>query len=207
MNFVFLLFIFLVPLSNCGKILQIEPNKLTLLATSTDYYDYFWLDGNSLSKTGYIYLYFEDNNFNLYSNELQVCFDNVHPNNMVSCSFKTKTPNYSLTTGSKNIYLYLFNYDISYGKYIVAKYSGKDKTGKIYVEASESDVHKLVTAVLSTVAIVFIVIGSIIVGTIILIILCCCCICRRRTKVQVVGYTQPYVINNSATYPLTPSVN
>ena len=210
MKFVLILFLLLASVSNGSILTPIKPNQLTTLKNSNEKYDYFSFDASSISKTGSIYLYIEDYLF--YLSDLQVCFKNSNPlddpDSVLTYIYSTKSPSVTGTINGKKIYLYKFNYKLSDGKYVIVKYTGVNKNGEISVEASDEDIHGLISLVLSTVAIVLIVIGSIIVGGAIIIILICCCICRRRTVGGQVGYVNPqptYVVTNTATYPLSPT--
>ena len=71
------------------------------------------------------------------------------------------------------------------------------------VETSSSDVHNLIGAVLSTIAIIGIVIGSVVVLSIIITILCCCCICAKAATPVTYVNPQPIVYTSPAAYPLT----
>lgn len=212
MKLVFLLFIYLIALSNCSTYPpKIEPDKEILLDTAGNLYKHFYIDASYFSKYDNIYIYFKSNSYNFQPSKLRYCFTDKNPESYLSSLiFYYKSSSVNINTGSSGEYLYQFDYTLSKGKYLAIEYYGTPSSSQrsLYVQVSSSDVHKLLAAALGIVAIVLIVIGSIIVLSVVITILICCCICRRRTVGGQVGYIQPtYVVTNPnpVTYPLSPA--
>ena len=200
MKTVYLLFILLIALTNC--ITKVSYYSTKYLPTNENY---FYLDASYYKTSGYVYLYFQDYYYHLNYNSLQVCFTDTNPETSYSsCSFSSYSPSYRLTTSSSSQYLYEIKYQNKY--YIVVRYSGSGSSlsySSLSVETSSSDVHNLIGAVLSTIAIIGIVIGSVVVLSIIITILCCCCVCARAATPVTYVNPQPIVYTSPAAYPLT----
>ena len=214
MKLVFLLFIYLIALSNCSTYPpKIEPDKEILLDTAGNQYKHFYIDASYFSKYDNIYIYFKSNSYNFQPSKLRYCFTDKNPESDLSTLiFYYKSSSVNIDTGSSGEYLYQFDYTLSKGKYLAIEYYGTPSASQrtLYVQVSSSDVHKLLATALSVVIIVLIVIGSIIVLSVVITILICCCICRRRTVGGQVGYVNPqptYVVTNPnpVTYPLAPN--
>ena len=196
----YLLFILLIALTNCIQ-------QITLYSSySLDTKDnYFYLSTWSYSS-GYAYLYFEDRSYNLNYNSLEVCFTNTNPSSssISSCSFSKVSLYKSSSSSSYDQYLYQISYRSTY--YIVVKYSSRtsvSSSARLSVQVADTDIFNIVGAVLSTLAIVGIVIGSLVVLSIIITILCCCCICAKAATPVTYVNPQPIYYTNPVTYPLT----
>ena len=195
----YLLFILLIALTNC--IQQITHYSSYSLDTKDNY---FYLSTWSYSS-GYAYLYFEDRSYNLNYNSLEVCFTNTNPSSSISsCSFSKVSLYKSSSSSSYDQYLYQISYRSTY--YIVVKYSSRtsvSSSARLSVQVADTDIFNIVGAVLSTLAIVGIVIGSLVVLSIIITILCCCCICAKAATPVTYVNPQPIIYTSPAAYPLT----
>ena len=89
---------------------QVSRNSKTLLPTSTSFNKYFYLtNSNYYSYSNYIYIYLEDNNFDLSYNDIKYCFTSTNPSSnpdsvIRSCSFTSI--NYYSYKSSSGIYKY-----------------------------------------------------------------------------------------------------
>jgi len=197
----YLLFILLIAITNC--IQQISRSSSNSLDTKDNYF--YFSTWTYYSGYSYAYLYFEDRSYNLNYNSLEVCFTNNNPSSGISsCSFSKISLYKSSSSSSYDQYLYQISYRSTY--YIVVKYSSRTSvlsSARLSVQVADTDIFNIVGAVLSTLAIVGIVIGSLVVLSIIITILCCCCICAKAATPVTYVNPQPIYYTNPVTYPLT----
>ena len=179
--------------------------RVKLPVTSDD--KYFYISNSDYGYPNYIYFCLEDDDFDLKYNYIKgwyvTDYPGTNPQAVVdSCSSYFTTLSYydSYTTSSTKKYYYRFSYDYRYN-YAIIYYSGYHNYGNLYVTSDDTDLF-LDGAALSTVAIVFIVIGSIIVIAVAIVISACCCACCRRSQPGIMPITQPsaYVAPNPVAY-------
>ena len=178
------------------KSLPTNPNSNYFYLTTIDYYVH----------STYIYFCLEDDNFDLNYNDIKFCYTDSNPgydsrSAVNFCYFYSLSYYGSSTSSSTKKYYYKFSYEYSYD-YIIVYYSGSHNDGNLYVTSDDTNLF-LDDAALSTVAIVFIVIGSIIVIAVAIIISVCYCACCRRSQPGIMPIGQPaaYVAPNPSTYP------
>ena len=129
------------------KMTQISRNYRTSLITSSIYDKYFYLiNRNYYSYSDYIYIYFEDNNFDLSYNNIKYCYTsndpNSNPDSVVNeCSFSTI---YSYNSkSSSDIYKYYYKIPIkSSYTYSIVYYDGSNPSGYLYVTSYYNDLAK-----------------------------------------------------------------
>ena len=203
-----LLFLCLITYSINITMTSVKRNiRKKLPVTSDD--KYFYLTVSDYNYPSYIYFCLEDDDFDLKYNYIKGCYVKDYPGtnpqtSVDSCSSYFSTISYysSYTTSSTKKYYYRFPYK-SYN-YAIISYSGYHNYGNLYVTSDDTDLF-LDGAALSTVAIVFIVIGSIIVIAVAIVISACCCACCsccRRSQPGIMPITQPsaYVAPNPVAY-------
>ena len=196
--------------------ITVDSSSATTLNPSPGYANYFYIDNRS--SRSYIYFYIKDKNYGLKYDNIQVCYTDSSPIDgseyFKNCyNSDTSIKKYGTVSDGSTTY-YLFKYSSSpYRDYLIVKYYVERSSGSLEVQASYSELNDLINSLIGTalsiVAIVFIVIGSVIVLSIIITILCCCCACcsccARTTTVGAVGYVQPppsVVISNPTAVPL-----
>ena len=130
--------ILLISLSKC---MTLVGTQKTILINSK--IGYFYLLRLSFS-TDDVYLYLEDDGYNLNYNSLQLCFTNKNPLDDMACNYTIITPFYSLKTNSKNEYFYFFSRKNKYEQYMVFKYTSSGEGGKLNVQALDEDINKLI---------------------------------------------------------------
>ena len=203
-----LLFLCLITYSINITMTPVKRNRKKKLPVTSDD-KYFYLTVSDYNYPSYIYFCLEDDNFDLKYNSIKGCYVTDYPEtnpqtSVDSCSsyFSTISYDSSYTTSSSKKYYYKIPYK-SYN-YAIISYSGYHNYGNLYVTSDDTDLF-LDGAALSTVAIVFIVIGSIIVIAVAIVISACCCACCRRSQSNIMPITQPaaYVAPNPVTYGAT----
>ena len=212
-------FLLLITFFNCVASIQritVDSSSSTSITpSSSNDPNYFYIE-NKLSRT-YIYFYIKDKDNGLKYNNIHVCYRDTLPSDnheFEDCYITDESISKygTISDGSSTYYIYRYFYSFS-RKYLVVKYYVESRTGTLEIRASNSElddlINSLIGTALSVVAIVFIVIGSVIVLSIIITILCCCCACcsccARTTTVGAVGYVQPppsVVISNPTAVPL-----
>ena len=210
-----LILLFFLLIAYSIEMTRVYKNKKTYLPTNSNS-NYFYLVNNDYySGSTYIYFCLEYNDFSLDYNKIKVCHTNTNPGtneesaiNYCSTHFNYLTYYGSTTTSSKKKYYYRF-YQSSIYDYSIVCYSGSHSYGDLYVTIDDSNllINDAAEA-LSTVAIVFIVIGSIIVIAVAIVIsacCCACCACCRRSQPGIMPITQPaaYIAPNPVTYGAT----
>ena len=149
----------------------VDPDIEKQITTLTDAYNYFYSD-IGYPSSDYLYFYFYDKYKEIIGETIYYCMTSYNPEFYTTpcSSFK------SLSYYDKNInvhYAYSFTVDTSSnrGGYVIVRYSAKNN-GLLFVKCSYIALSSPLS--LSTVAIVFIVIGSVtFVGTIIFLIIYC----------------------------------
>ena len=211
MKKLFISFLLFISLSNIVSYTSISMDSGS--STKLDNSNYFYMY-NSGSSSG-VYFYLKDDNYYLDSSSIEVCYTKNYPsysNPFGSCDRRT-TLSYTktFTKSGDTYYFYYFSGDSSVSYYVI-HYTGTFTTfGKLYAEASHSDLYNKISSGLSGGIIALIVIGSLFgLGIIIAIpiIVCCCC---RRTTYGDVGFVppQPTVVITNPTpvvYPLEPQI-
>ena len=142
----------------------------------------------------YLHFYINDPN-RLLENPIYYCTTYFYPESYLDCTFNIL---FYAERNPNNDYDYLYKVNVSAynGRYIILKYSVSSANGYLYVKIRSSKP-------LSTVAIVFIVIGSLaFVGIIIGLIVYCCK--KRASRNLAYVPTQPEMI---ATTPIYPSMD
>lgn len=195
----------LIFISQCSEITKLYRDSLTTLSTSSKS-NYFYLEKSDYDYSD-IYLYFQDYSFYMDSYNLKICYTDNFPNtDMINtCSWTYKSPYYTYSSYSYSEYYYSLTKKSYY--YIIVNYQGSSTYGSLYAESSDNDLANLVDAVISTVALVFIIIGSIIFFGIVITVIVFCCLCARKRTIQgSAGYVPPqqtYVVSNPVAYPQT----
>ena len=133
-----------VDLSKSTKMTQVSRNSKTPLPTSTSFNKYFYLtNSNYYSYSNYIYIYLEDNNFDLSYNDIKYCFTSTNPSSnpdsvIRSCSFTSI--NYYSYKSSSGIYKYYHKIPTtSSNTYSIVYYDGKNSLGYLYVTSDYND--------------------------------------------------------------------
>ena len=195
-------------LSQSVKMTHVSRSSKTSLPTTSSINKYFYVNNSDYySYSSYIYFYLEDNSFNLYNNDIKYCHTNNNPYNnpddaVKDCSFNTISYYGSKELSGSKIYHYKFEINSSYS-YSIVYYEGRNPSGSLYAycnyeSTSEEDKDK----VLSTGAIVGIVIGSIAFLVVCIIIMYYFCPCCRRNKNDLISETQPnYFAPIYSSYP------
>ena len=205
-----LLFLCLITYSINIQMTSVKRNRKEKLPVTSDD-KYFYLTVSDYNYPSYIYFCLEDDDFDLKYNYIKGCYVKDYPGtnpqtSVDSCSsyFSTISYDSSYTTSSSKKYYYKIPYK-SYN-YAIISYSGYHNYGNLYVTSDNTNLFLNDAAdALSTVAIVFIVIGSIIVIAVAIVIsacCCACCACCRRSQPGIMPITQPsaYVAPNPVAY-------
>ena len=177
------------------KITHAYRNYRTPLPITSSLDKYFYVENSDYYPySNYLYFYLEDNGFGLRFNNIKYCRTDTNPQNnpdsaIKSCSFNSISYYDPVYLSSSKIYHYKFPISSSYS-YSIVYYEGSYSSGYLYAycsyeSTSEEDV------VLTSGAIVGIVIGSIAFLVICIIIMICCCPCCRRNKSDLISVTQP----------------
>ena len=162
---------------------------ITTLENINNYF-YTYIAGYS----GYFYFYIKDKS-NLLENPIYYCITSKYPMYYLGCTFN-RLNYYEKNPISDYDYLYRIyvSYNSgSYGSYILLKYFVSSSNGYLYVKIRSSKL-------LSTVAIVFIVIGPLAFVAIIIGLIVYCCK-RRASRNLAFVPTQPEVISSAPVYP------
>ena len=136
-----LLFLCLIVFSYCTQMTDVLSKYRKSLPTTTSEDKYFYLyNRHYYSYSNYIYIYLEDNNFDLSYNNIKYCLTNTHPwdntDSVVnSCSFTTI--NYYNNQSSSDIYhkdqyYYKIPTSSSYN-YSIVYYDGSNPSGSLYI--------------------------------------------------------------------------
>ena len=207
-----LILLFFLLIAYSIELTRVYKNSKTYLPTNSNSNYFYIVDAEYSYYSTYIYFCLEDNDFSLNYNSIKVCKTNTNPGTNEQSAINSCSSNYdyltyygSTTTSSKKKYYYKF-YQSSFYDYSIVYYSGSHSYGDLYVTADDSNllINDAAEA-LSTVAIVFIVIGSIIVIAVAIVIsacCCACCACCRRSQPGIMPITQPaaYVAPNPVAY-------
>ena len=120
------------------KITQVSRNSRISLQTSSSFNKYFYLKNSDYySNSSYIYICFEDSNFNLSYNNIRYCLINTNPssyqdNAINNCSF-SKISYYS-TQSFSSVTKYYYNISITSSyTYSIFYYEGNNSYGYLYV--------------------------------------------------------------------------
>ena len=207
-----LILLFFLLIAYSIEMTRVYKNSKAYLPTNSNSNYFYIVNAEYSYYSTYIYFCLEDNDFSLNYNSIKVCKTNTNPGTNEQSAINSCSSNYdyltyygSTTTSSKKKYYYKF-YQSSFYDYSIVYYSGSHSYGDLYVTADDSNllINDAAEA-LSTVAIVFIVIGSIIVIAVAIVIsacCCACCACCRRSQPGIMPITQPaaYVAPNPVAY-------
>ena len=209
---IFLLLLYLIANSYC-LIKKVDYNSLTPLNTTntTNTSSYFYMETKVFRDSVFIYLYFEDKNYNLNKSNLKYCFTNISPDEEVSCSFDNVDGPFATINRDKMI---LYFYKISYRNdgYLIIGYDGTNPNGSLSVQCASDNLYDLVKDVadfaLSALVITWIVIGSC-VGLVCLLVIILNCIfyVKKAITAETIEKTQPQPTEedkNPMLYPLDP---
>ena len=179
---------------------EVSRNSRTSLPTSTFEDKYFYLTNRIYSNySNYIYICLEDNNFSLNYNNIKYCFTNTNPSDypditVKSCSF-ISISYYSSQSSSDTIkYYYKFS-NTSFYTYSIVYYEGKNSFGNLYVTIDyknissddNKDDDKDDNKIISTVAIIGIVSGSIAILVTFIMIIYCYFKCCGKNKIDIIA--------------------
>ena len=133
------------------KMTQVARNYRTSLIASISYHKYFYLKNSDYySYSEYIYIYFEDNNFDLSYNKIKYCLTSndpsSNPDSIVNeCSFTTIMNYDSKRSSDKHKYYYMISTTSSY-TYSIVYYDGNNPSGQLYVTSDINDLAKTAIA-------------------------------------------------------------
>ena len=133
------------------KIFQVPRNSRLSLPTSTSENNFFYLKNSDYySYSEYIYIYFEDNNFDLSCNKIKYCLTSndpsSNPDSIVNeCSFTTIMNYDSKRSSDKHKYYYMISTTSSY-TYSIVYYDGNNPSGQLYVTSDINDLAKTAIA-------------------------------------------------------------
>ena len=184
---IFLLLLFIIPCSiKAYPSVPIDSNFISLPTTS--YYNYFYTYSSSLIYDT-VYFHLQTESYKL--NYVDYCIRRYQPtaSEIRDCSFRSLSRYYYKYSGNNEdgyYKAYLDNYKIA--QYVIVRYSGSNSYGRLYAKSAYRDL----SSKLSTVAIVFIAIGSAVVAVIIIGLICYAC--KRRADAENINYeAQPAV--------------
>ena len=130
---------------------KVARNYRTSLIASTSYHKYFYLKNSDYySHSSYIYIYFEDNNFDLSYNNIKYCLTSndpsSNPDSIVNdCSFTTIYSYDSKSSSDIYKYYYKISTTSSY-TYSIVYYDGSNPSGYLYVTSDINDLAKTAIA-------------------------------------------------------------
>ena len=133
-----LLFLCLIVFSYCTQMTDVLGKYRKSLPTTTSEDKYFFLyNTHYYSYSNNIYIYLEDNNFDLSYNNIKYCLTNTHPwdntDSVVdSCSFTYINYYSNQNSSEKNQYYYKIPTTSSYN-YSIIYYDGSDSSGSLYI--------------------------------------------------------------------------
>ena len=174
---------------------SVYTNSRKSLPITSSVNKYFYVQNSDYyTHSSYLYFYLEDNNFGLRYNNIKYCLTNTYPytnpeSAIKSCTFNSISYYDPIYLSGSKIYHYKFPISSSYS-YSIVYYEGSYSSGYLYAycsyeSTSEEDI------ILTSGAIVGIVIGSIAFLVICIIIMYYCCPCCRRNKSDLISVTQP----------------
>jgi hypothetical protein len=133
------------------KMTKVARNYRTSLIASTSYHKYFYLiNSDYYSYSSYIYIYFEDNNFDFSYNNIKYCLTSndpsSNPDSIVNdCSFTTIYSYDSKSSSDIYKYYYKISTTSSY-TYSIVYYDGSNPSGYLYVTSDINDLAKTAIA-------------------------------------------------------------
>ena len=172
------------------QVITLDASYNTDITTLEDRNNYF-SSYNEFYSSDYLYLYIKDKS-KLLANPIYYCITSCLPQSYLVCNFSSLYYDEKNPTSDYD-YLYSFYFSKRRGFNIVLKFSVSSSNGLLSVKVRSSKF-------LSTVAIVFIVIGPLaFIGIIIGLIVYCCK--RRASRNLSYVLTQPEVIASAPVYP------
>ena len=129
------------------KMTKVARNYRTSLIANTSYYKYFYLiNSDYYSYSSYIYIYFEDKNFNLNLNSITYCLTSndpsSNPDNVVNnCTFNQIHYYDSKSSSDIHKHYYMIYTTNSY-TYTIVYYEGSNPSGYLYVTSDINDLTK-----------------------------------------------------------------
>ena len=206
------------------KMTQVNRNSRTSLPTSSSNNKYFYLTNSIYSNySSYIYFCLEDNNFGLSYNNIIYCCTNINPYTypdiaIKNCTFTTIS--YYNTQSSSDTTKYYYNISTagSY-TYSIIYYQGSYSSGNLYVTSDYKNISSDDKSIssddesmssddksisnngnkgISTVVIICIVAGSVVILVAFIIIIYCFCPCCGKNKKDIIPITQPSYYNKDS---------
>ena len=225
MKHIFLLFILIIPFSNCQNELteiQFDGDSLEEIYPSQNDYAHFYMKLNNIESTRKINFYFNDQNYNILDQYMRACLTS-------ESTIEADSP-FSHCIGNGAVIKYLeisnkdekhlfYNFWLSeysrplfpleekgFTGYLVVRYVGVNSEGKIKVRVASTNLYSKVkdsiSSPLSVDTIIVIVIGSI--NILFFIILTAAIIyiyCKRKSSYNIIESPkaqQPLIVNNNS---------